>query len=72
MERRLLDCLKSCPGQTITFETIIDQVWGQPEGDRIVLRQLIHRLRLKLEPDPSHPTYIQTIPGIGYRLATAL
>jgi len=72
MERRLLDCLKSCPGQTVSFDTIIFQVWGQTEGDRIVLRQLIHRLRLKLEPDPAHPTYIKTIPGIGYQLATVL
>lgn len=72
MERRLLDCLKSRPGQTLTFDTIIDQVWGQAEGDRTVLRQLIHRLRLKLEPDPTHPTYIKNIPGIGYQLAAAL
>jgi len=72
MERRLLDCLKTCPGQTLSFETIIHQVWGQTEGDRIVLRQLIHRLRVKLEPDPAHPTYIKTIPGIGYQLAAVL
>jgi DNA-binding response OmpR family regulator len=72
-ERKLLDCLKSCPGQTVSFDTLICQVWGgQTEGDRIVLRQLIHRLRLKLEPDPAHPTYIKTIPGIGYQLATVL
>jgi len=72
MERRLFDCLKSCPGQTLSFDAIICQVWGQTEGDRTLLRQLIHRLRLKLEPDPTHPTYIKTIPGIGYRLATML
>jgi len=71
-ERKLLDCLKSCPGQTVSFDTLICQVWGQTEGDRIVLRQLIHRLRLKLEPDPANPTYIKTIPGIGYQLATVL
>jgi DNA-binding response OmpR family regulator len=72
MERKLLDCLKSCPGQTVSFDTIIYQVWGQAEGDRMDLRQLIHRLRLKLEPDPTHPTYIKTIPGVGYQLATVL
>ena len=71
-ERKLLDCLKSCPGQTVSFDTLICQVWGQTEGDRIVLRQLIHRLRMKLEPDPANPTYIKTIPGIGYQLATVL
>ena len=71
MERRLLECLKTCPGQILTSDTIIYKVWGQTEGDRTQLRQLIHRLRLKLEPDPTHPTYIKTIPGIGYKLATS-
>lgn len=71
MERKLLDCLKACPGQELSSDTIIYKVWGQAEGDRTQLRQLIHRLRLKLEPDPTHPTYIKTIPGIGYKLVTA-
>jgi energy-coupling factor transporter ATP-binding protein EcfA2 len=32
------------------------------------LAQLVRRLRIKIEPDPSNPTYLQTIPGRGYRL----
>lgn len=30
---------------------------------------VISRLRKKLEPDPSHPTYLQTVKGIGYRFS---
>lgn len=69
LERRLLECLETCPGQALSFETVIQEVWGERGGDRTALRQLVHRLRLKLEPDPEHPLYIQTVPGIGYKLA---
>jgi DNA-binding response OmpR family regulator len=69
LERKLLECLETCPGQTLSFETIIQEVWGEQGSDRTSLRQLVRRLRLKLEPDPAHPLYIRTIPGIGYQLA---
>jgi DNA-binding response OmpR family regulator len=55
-------------GQVLTFEMIIDQVWGPTAADRDMLRQLVHRLRVKIEPDPSNPIYIQTVPGLGYGL----
>jgi len=53
-------------------DDLIRAVW--PE-DRIYeqgirddsLAQLVRRLREKIEPDPSNPRYIQTIPGRGYR-----
>ncbi len=34
-----------------------------------MLRQLIHRLREKLEPDPADPIYLENVPGVGYALA---
>lgn len=43
-----------------------DQIYGQGIRDDS-LAQLIRRLREKIEPDPSNPRYIQTIPGRGYR-----
>ena len=52
----------------MTFDAIIDHVWGPAAGDRDMLRQLVRRLRTKIEPDPSNPIYIQTIPGLGYGL----
>lgn len=66
LESRLLDYLMLNAGHVLTIEVIIEHVWGAEGGDRDVLRQLIHRLRVKLEPDPAHPVHIETIPGLGY------
>ena len=66
LEFRLLECLMMNPGQVLTFEIIIDHVWGPAGADGDMVRQLVHRLRLKIEPDPSEPVYIQTVPGLGY------
>jgi DNA-binding response OmpR family regulator len=43
-------------------------VWGPGGGDRDMLRQLVRRLRAKIEPDPANPTYIETVAGRGYGL----
>jgi DNA-binding response OmpR family regulator len=66
LESRLLECLILNAGQVLTFDTIIDRVWGPGGADRDMLRQLIRRLRTKIEPSPAKPTYIQTVPGLGY------
>jgi len=66
LESRLLESLLVNAGQVLTFDRIIDQVWGAGGGDRDMLRQLVRRLRAKIEPNPSEPTYIQTVPGLGY------
>jgi two-component system, OmpR family, response regulator RegX3 len=55
-------------GQVMTIDAIIDHVWGPQGGDRDMLRQLVRRLRSKIEPDPAQPKYIRTIPGLGYGL----
>jgi len=68
LENRLLEYLMINSGQVLTFEMIIDHVWGPAAADRDMLRQLMHRLRQKIEPDPSQPVYIQTVPGLGYGL----
>jgi DNA-binding response OmpR family regulator len=50
----------------------MEYVWGD---DRIVddrsIDSLISRLRRKLEPNPAHPRWIETVWGAGYRLAEA-
>jgi DNA-binding response OmpR family regulator len=66
LESHLLECLLVNAGQVLTFATIIDHVWGPSGADRDMLRQLVRRLRAKIEPDSSDPTYIQTVPGLGY------
>lgn len=66
LECRLLDYLMLNAGQIVTTEAIITQVWGAEGGDRDMLRQLVRRLRSKIEPDPTHPIYIETVPSLGY------
>lgn len=49
-------------------ETLYEEVWGLDAlGDNATVAVHINRLREKLEPDPSHPRYIQTVWGAGYR-----
>jgi DNA-binding response OmpR family regulator len=68
LENQLLECLAVNAGQVLTFDMIIDHVWGPAGADRDMLRQLVRRLRSKIEPNPSEPSYIQTVPGLGYGL----
>ena len=72
LESRLLDYLMANAGQVLPNETIINHVWGIDGGDRDMLRQLVRRLRSKIEPDPTHPLYIETIPGLGYGFSRAV
>lgn len=71
LENRLLDYLMLNAGHVLTADAIIDHVWGPEGADRDMLRQLVHRLRSKIEPDPADPTYIETVPGLGYGLTVA-
>ncbi len=66
LENHLLECLMINAGRVLTFDMIIDHVWGPAGADRDMLRQLVHRLRTKIERNPSEPVYIQTVPGLGY------
>jgi DNA-binding response OmpR family regulator len=62
----LLDVLITNAGLIVPTTTLKDRVWGKPVSDA-ALAVYIHRLRQKLEPDPSHPVYIEAIKGLGYR-----
>lgn len=66
LESRLLETLMRHPGQVMPSESLISAVWGPEGADRTMLKQLIYRLRTKVEVDPSQPVYIETVPGIGY------
>ena len=68
LEGRLLDCLMVNVGQILTYDVIIDNVWGPRGGDRDMLRQLVRRLRSKIETDSLEMAYIKTVPGLGYGL----
>ena len=69
LECRLLDYLMLNAGHVLTTEALIEHLWGAQGGDRDMLRQIVHRLRNKIEENPSQPHYIETVPGIGYGLA---
>jgi DNA-binding response OmpR family regulator len=67
LEFRLLYTLMVNRGQVLSTETIVEHVWGYTgQGDRDLVRGLIRRLRLKVEPEPGQPAYILTVPGVGY------
>jgi two-component system, OmpR family, KDP operon response regulator KdpE len=67
-EYRLLYHLASNPGRLMPSETLLAKVWGYEyrEEDHYV-RLYVSYLRQKIEPDPSHPKYILTVPGLGYK-----
>ena len=65
-ERQILAIFAATPGETVRREKLM--VTGGPAGERTVDVQ-INRLRRKIEPDPANPLYLQTVRGIGYRLA---
>jgi len=71
-EFRLLSCLVRRVGQVVPHEILLAQVWGPECISKInYLKLYIHYLRRKIEEDPSHPKYILTEWGIGYRLEEA-
>ena len=67
-EYRLLYHLASNPGRLMPTETLLAKVWGYEyrEEDHYV-RLYVSYLRQKIEPDPQHPKYILTVPGLGYK-----
>jgi two-component system response regulator RegX3 len=67
-EFELLGLLLENAGRVLTRETLIDRVWGPDYvGDTKTLDVHIKRVRAKVEPDPSNPTRIVTIRGLGYK-----
>jgi len=66
LQFELLEVLMVNAGWTVPTTTLKDRVWGKPVSDD-VLAVYIRRLREKLEPDPDHPVYIETVWGLGYR-----
>jgi len=67
LEFRLLHFLMNHQGRALEPDVIIDSVWGYTGGgDSALLKNVVYRLRRKIEPDPSQPRYIQTMAGEGY------
>lgn len=70
-EFELLELLMTNAGRALTRDSIFDGIWGPGYyGDTKTLDVHIKRLRAKIEPDRTQPTYITTVRGIGYRFET--
>ena len=71
MEYKLLQTLMERAGRVVRRNDLMDRVWGIDwVGDTHTLDVHIRWLRQKIESDPGHPRYIQTVRGVGYRFAT--
>ena len=54
LELKALHLLMTSPGRTVTAERLLMHVWGRSTArERRTLKQLVYRLRQKLEPDPT-------------------
>jgi DNA-binding response OmpR family regulator len=68
-ESKLLHLLAINANNVCTSNQIVSHIWGfGNDGDTSLIKAHIRHLRQKVEPDPSKPTYILTIPGVGYTL----
>lgn len=68
-EFRLLLEMARRPGQVFTRQLLLERVWSYDYlGDSRLVDVAVQRLRAKVEDDPSRPTLITTVRGVGYRL----
>lgn len=64
LEYALMELLFIHPEQVLPTQTLIDRVWTDG-GDKAMLKQLVYRLRQKIE---AYEVYIEAVPGVGYAL----
>ena len=69
-EYKLLQVLIKHAGRVVTQRQLLNEVWGPQHTEQSqYLRVYVAQLRRKLEQDPARPRYLQTEPGVGYRLS---
>jgi DNA-binding response OmpR family regulator len=68
LENQLLHYLLINCNRVLPYSSIIDHVWGREGGTPNMVRQLVYRLRLKIEADSTDPIHLKTVPGVGYEL----
>ncbi|MGM0754039.1 MAG: response regulator transcription factor [Bacillota bacterium] len=68
IEYELLSIIFKANGEAVSRNDLLDEIWGlQYAGDPKIVDVNIRRIRQKIEKDPSHPHYILTVWGYGYR-----
>jgi DNA-binding response OmpR family regulator len=71
MEFRLLYLLMRNPDRVIPTETIVDRVWGYGgKGEATLVKNLVSRVRRKVEPDAANPRFVKTVTGVGYSFSS--
>ncbi|MGW6130087.1 response regulator [Cellulomonas sp. NPDC055163] len=69
-EFELLELLLRNAGRVLTRGQLIDRIWGSDYvGDTKTLDVHVKRVRAKIEDDPASPTMLQTVRGLGYKIA---
>jgi TolB-like protein/DNA-binding winged helix-turn-helix (wHTH) protein len=69
---RLLLCLAARPGEVVSVEELLDLVWAGVVVTPDSVYQAVAALRRHLADDPKTPTYIATVPRLGYRMVAAV
>jgi len=73
LEFNLLATFISQPGRVWNRTQLIDKLWGDDFfGDERVVDTHVARLRKKIEPDPSNPTFVKTVIGVGYKFEDSI
>ena len=68
-EYKIVAMLGKHAGKVLTYDFIIRELWGpKAKTDNQILRVNMANIRRKLEKDPSHPEYLFTEVGVGYRM----
>lgn len=68
-EFELLEYLMQNKGRVLTRHQLIDHIWGADYvGDTKTLDVHVKRVRAKIEEEPSHPKYLSTVRGLGYKI----
>lgn len=70
LEVRLLYILMGHPGKAVDSASLIERIWGSyGGGDNVMLKNLVYRLRRKIETDPARPACLLTDANLGYRFS---
>jgi transcriptional activator of cad operon len=69
---RLLLCLAGHAGEVVSIEELLNQVWPEVNVAPDSVYQAVASLRRLLGDDPKQPTYIETVPRLGYRMVAGV
>lgn len=68
-EFEILYCLMQHFDKSVTLAVLLNEVWGYDSDEDVrMLRVHVGGLRQKIEEDPKHPVYLQTVTNVGYKL----